>query len=126
MQDLYFFFEKSECKTRTPYKIGNSYLNHFAINEDAAFEIRSVDFLQQSSAKMAEVWKESRTGKLQPSEEYKNHESERFRKENFDAEILTSCMQQKLESKDKTKEKREIHIIYVGHYYNFREGLSNI
>ena len=116
MQDLYFFFEKSECKTRTPYKIGNSYLNHFAINEDVAFEIKSVNFLQQSSAQMAEVWNEP---------EYKSHESERFRKQDYDAKIFSSCLQRKSDSQDKTEEKREIHIIYVGHYYSFREGLSN-
>ena len=117
MQDLYFFFEKSGCKTRTPYKIGNSYLNHFAINEDAAFEIKSVNFLQESSAKMAEVWNE---------EEYEKHKSERSSKQDLDAKIFSSCMQRKLYSKDKTKEKRQIHIVYVGHYYNFREGLDNV
>ena len=111
MQDLYFFFEKSECKTRTPCKIGNSYLNYFAINEDAAFEINSVNFLKESNAKMAEVWKK---------DEYGIHQLERIRKQFYDAEIVSSCLQVKSNSE------RDIHIIYVGHYYNFWEGLNNI
>ena len=117
MQDLYFFFERSECKTRTPYKIGNSYLNYFAIKEDAAFEIKSVNFLQESSAKMAEVWNE---------EEYEKHKLERSEKQNYDAEMLNSCLQRRSKSKGKIKEERQMHVIYVGHYYNFREGLSNV
>ena len=117
MQDLYFFFERSECKTRTPYKIGNSYLNHFAINEDAAFEIKSVNFLQESSAKMAEVWNE---------EEYEKHKLERSEKQNYDAEMLKSCLQRRSKFKGTIKEERQIHVIYVGHYYNFREGLDNV
>ena len=103
MQDLYFFFEKSECKTRTPYKIGNSYLNHFAINEDAAFEIRSVNFLQQSSAQMAEVWNE---------QEYKKHEFERFRKQDYDAKIFSSCLQRKSDSQDKTEARNSYYLCW--------------
>ena len=79
MQDLYFFFEKSECKTRTPFKIGNSFLNRFAIEEDAAFEINAVKFLRTSNAKMAEVWNE---------EEYEKHSKKRSFKERVDSEII--------------------------------------
>ena len=115
MQDLYFFFEQSECKTRTPYKIGNSYLNYFAINEDAVFEIESVNFLRESNAKMAEVWNEP---------DYKTHKLDRRSKEDFDSQLLSSCILEKSNSESKTKE-RETHIIYVGHYYNFWEGLTD-
>ena len=110
MQDLYFFFEKSECKTRTPCKIGKSYLNYFAINEDAAFEINSVNFLKESNAKMAEIWNKK---------EYEIHILKRIRKQFYDAEMLSSCLQVKSNSQ------KEIHIIYVGHYYNFWEGLND-
>ena len=112
MQDLYFFFEKSECKTRTPFKIGNSYLNHFAIEEDAAFEIKAIEFLRRSNAKMAEVWNE---------EEYEKYPKKRSFKERTDSEIIGSCMQRIPDFKN---EDRQIHIIYASHYYSFRLGLS--
>ena len=111
MQDLYFFFEKSECKTRTPFKIGYSLLNRFAVDEDAAFEINAVNFLQTSNAKMAEVWNE---------EEYEKHSAERLRKHEFDTKMISEGLQRKTDSKN---DSRQTHVIYVGHYYNFREGL---
>ena len=116
MQDLYFFFEKSECKTRTPCKIGSCYLNQFAINEDAAFEIESVYFLQESNAKMAEVWNEP---------EYKTHKRDIRRKYEFDFETLSSCFHKISNSRDKSNEEREIHIIFVIPFYQFREGFNS-
>ena len=39
---IIFFTEPSRDKWRTPLKMGNLYMNRFAIDEDAAFEVLKI------------------------------------------------------------------------------------
>ena len=48
-QNLYFLIEPNSIPYEFPLKISNLYLNRFAIDEDAAFEILGVDYLHLSS-----------------------------------------------------------------------------
>ena len=49
MQNLVVFMEPSENAYETPLKGGNMILNRFCIDEDAAFELSGVNYLEKSS-----------------------------------------------------------------------------
>ena len=68
MQNLVVLMEPSEDAWRTSFKTGNMIFNRFCIDEDAAFELSGVKYLQKSSRKMLSrgklggelfVWKEA-------------------------------------------------------------------
>ena len=48
MQNLVVFMEPSENAYQTPLKGGNMILNRFCIDEDAAFELSGVNYLEKS------------------------------------------------------------------------------
>ena len=54
MHIIIFFFEPSEKLYETPFKIGKLYLNRFAIDENAAFEIPSNYLLSHGGASVHE------------------------------------------------------------------------
>ena len=63
MQNLVVFMEPSDVACETPLKGGNMILNRFCIDEDAAFELSRVNYLEKSSWKMLgqeEKWEEKR------------------------------------------------------------------
>ena len=62
MQNLFVFMEPSERAHRTPLKGGNMILNRFCIDEDAAFELSGVNYLEKSSFDMEE-YKRKEKGK---------------------------------------------------------------
>ena len=67
MQGIVLFIEPNDDAFHTPIKIGNLFMNRFAIDEDAGFEILNVLELEKTSYKM--YW---------PNHpEYKNYETER-------------------------------------------------
>ena len=49
MQNLVFLMEPSEYAVYTDLKAGNMCLNRFSIDEDAAFELSGVHYLEKSS-----------------------------------------------------------------------------
>ena len=51
MQNLVFFLEPSEAAWKTSMKAGNMWLNRFLIDEDAAFELSGVNYLEKASGK---------------------------------------------------------------------------
>ena len=68
MQNLVVMMEPSEHAWDNSLKAGNMFLNRFCIDEDAAFELSGVKYLQKSSRKMLSrgklggelfVWKEA-------------------------------------------------------------------
>ena len=67
MQGVVLFIEPSDDAFFTPSKIGHLFMNRFAIDEDAGFEILSVLELEKTSLKMS--WRKD--------PEYKNYEFER-------------------------------------------------
>ena len=67
MQGIVLFIERSYDAFATPLKIGHLFMNRFAIDEDASFEILSVLELEKTSMKIS--WPDDY--------EYKNNETER-------------------------------------------------
>ena len=53
MQKIVLFIEPSEEAWRTPLKIGNLFMNRFAVDEDAASEILKIFELGKSSHGMS-------------------------------------------------------------------------
>ena len=53
MQNLVFLMEPSHDAHRIDIKAGNMYLNRFCIDEDAAFEISGVHYLEKLSEDIA-------------------------------------------------------------------------
>jgi len=49
MQNLVFLMDPSPYAERTPIKAGNMCLNRFLIDEDAAFELSGVNYLEKAS-----------------------------------------------------------------------------
>ena len=49
MQNLVVLMEPTEYADRVSLKAGKMYLNRFCIDEDAAFELSGVNYLQKSS-----------------------------------------------------------------------------
>ena len=73
MQKIVLFIEPNDDACFTPLKIGNLFMNRFAVEEDAASEILKILELGKTS------WKISRpNSKYNP--EYKNFEEERKQK----------------------------------------------
>ena len=54
MQKNVLFIEPNDDACYTPLKIGNLFMNRFAVEEDAASEILNIFELEKSSIKMAE------------------------------------------------------------------------
>ena len=52
MQNLVVMMEPSEDAWKTSLKAGNMIFNRFCIDEDAAFELSGVNYLEKSSMKM--------------------------------------------------------------------------
>ena len=67
-QKIVLFIEPSDHACDTPLKIGNLFMNRFAVDEDAASEILKIFELDKSSIKMSE------------HDEYKNFKKERKQK----------------------------------------------
>ena len=72
-QKIVLFIEPFDDACLTPLKIGNLFMNRFAVEEDAASEILKILELEKTSLKIS--WSES---KYNP--EYKNFEKERKQK----------------------------------------------
>ena len=53
MQKIVLFIEPNGEAWRTPSKIGNLFMNRFAVDEDAAFEILKIFELGKSSDSMS-------------------------------------------------------------------------
>ena len=53
MQGIVIFIEPSDDAFNTPSKIGHLFMNRFAIDEDAGFEILNVLELEKTSYKMS-------------------------------------------------------------------------
>ena len=53
MQKIVLFIEPSDDTHSTPSKIGNLFMNRFAVDEDASFEVLNVLELGQASEKMS-------------------------------------------------------------------------
>ena len=52
MQKIVLFIEPTDDAWRTPLKIGNLFMNRFAVEEDAAFEVLKIFELEKTSWKM--------------------------------------------------------------------------
>ena len=70
MQKIVLFIEPNDDSWNRPSKIGHLFMNRFAVDEDAGFEILKVLELGKSSGKMAESY----------HPQYKNFEIERHQK----------------------------------------------
>ena len=55
MQNLVVFIEPTKAAWETPLKAGTMILNRFCIDEDAAFELSGVNYLEKSSAYLESV-----------------------------------------------------------------------
>ena len=53
MQKIVLFIEPSDNAHRTPFKVGHLFMNRFAIDEDASFEIVKVLELAKTSFSMS-------------------------------------------------------------------------
>ena len=53
MQKIVLFIEPNEHAFETPFKIGNLFMNRFAIDESAASEILKIFELEEFSRKMS-------------------------------------------------------------------------
>ena len=53
MQKIVLFIQPSKDAWRTPLEIGNLFMNRFALDEDAAFEILKIFELEKTSEKMS-------------------------------------------------------------------------
>ena len=87
MQKIVLFIEPSEEAWRTPLKIGNLFMNRFAVDEDLAYEISKIFELDKTSTKMSypgQIPKihEPGNSKIQMCDnfEYKNFKKERKQK----------------------------------------------
>ena len=70
MQKIVLFFEPNDDEFHTIFKIGNIFMNRFAVDEDAASEIVKIFELDKTSRKMS----------YPKHSEYKNFEEERKQK----------------------------------------------
>ena len=73
MQKIVLFIEPNDDACYTPLKIGNLFMNRFAVEEDAASEILKIFELDKSSFKLSYS-----NSKYNP--EYENFEEERKQK----------------------------------------------
>ena len=73
MQKIVLFIEPNDDAWQTPLKIGNLFMNRFAVEEDAASEILKILELEKTSMKMSDSDSEY-------NPEYKNFEEERKQK----------------------------------------------
>ena len=73
MQKIILFIEPNDDACFTPLKLGNLFMNRFAVEEDAASEILTIFELDKSSYKMSDS-----DSNYNP--EYKNFEEERKQK----------------------------------------------
>ena len=107
MKNLIFLIEPSENEFITPIKISNLYLNRFAVDEDAAFEIIGVYDMPKS--KLEIPYENSENFENEISEENINH----FSKENLeeDLEILDFAFKNII---PKWTPATDYHIIYAG------------
>ena len=55
MQKIVLFIEPSDDAWRTPLKIGNLFMNRFAVDEDAAFEVMKIFELEKTSFEMSKL-----------------------------------------------------------------------
>ena len=53
MQKIVLFIDSSEYAWRTPLKIGNLFINRFAVDEEAASEILKIFELEKGSRRMS-------------------------------------------------------------------------
>ena len=70
MQKIVLFIEPNDDAWITPLKIGNLFMNRFAVEEDAAFEVLKIFELEKTSKKMSDRW----------NPEYENFKDERKQK----------------------------------------------
>ena len=54
MQKIVLFIEPSDELWETPLKIGNSFMNRFAVEEDAASEVLKIFELEKTSFEMSD------------------------------------------------------------------------
>ena len=69
-QKIVLFIEPNEDAWNTPLKIGNLFMNRFAVEEDAASEVLKIFELEKTSSKMSNPYRS----------EYKKFEEERKQK----------------------------------------------
>ena len=91
----------------TPLKIGNSYLNYFGIDEDAAVEILEIYHLKKSSKQMTSTI----------SRKYKDE------KEDFDFEIIKTGIKKAAENQSTDY---QTLLIYAGYDYQYSSHLMSM
>ena len=104
-QKLIFIVEPSENDFRNPLKIGNIFFNRFGVNEDEAFELLGIYYLQKSSFAMGYP--------KHKDYKYVNLEQERVQKELYDRKIVETAIKEV----SKIATSHELHIIYAGGFY---------
>ena len=55
MQKIVLFIEPNEDASETPLKIGNLFMNRFAVEEDAASEVLKIFELEKTSGKRIDI-----------------------------------------------------------------------
>ena len=97
-RNIILFIEPAAKPFDTPEKIGNSYINRFTIDEDAAFELSGVYYLKQPKVvyknKMSTQWKSSVS----------------TTKYEYDKKVIQSAL-------EKANDKKKLHLIVACDYY---------
>ena len=101
MTNVIILMEWCDDTSITPLKLGNSYLNRFGIDEDAAFEILGIYYLKKSSKENL---------KTTISRKYKGE------KEQFDSKIVNTAIQKAAENQSTNSESL---FIYAGYDYQY-------
>ena len=128
MQNLIVLMEPSEDRDDVSLKAGNMILNRYCIDEDAAFELSGVYYLETSSREMMKLeslksleFEEKRSVKGKGSFIWVylrflfwDTLTISLPKEQFDEKTIVSALQNN--SKNVTKELKT-HFVYAGHYY---------
>ena len=101
MTNVIILMEWCDDTSITPLKLGNSYLNRFGIDEDAAFEILGIYYLKKSSKQNL---------KTTISRKYKEE------KEQFDSKIVNTAIQKAAENQSTGIQS---FFIYAGYDYQY-------
>ena len=105
-QNIIIFIEPPDHKWSYPFKIANLYMNRFAIDEDAAFEIRDVIILPKR-------WNVTKKPKLIRSKKYKGAKTNyTFRRNSVEASTQTILLRNALRRTHNDK-MLPIHMFYA-------------
>ena len=129
MSKLIFIIDAIDTQTcHTPTKIANWYMNRFAIDEDAAFEVIAIESFSATEDHLEPSW----ISKLELDIHYKEFIDDLTIKtfDNFDrskSAIEETLTKANLFEKDLNlfpKLKTNIHLIYCGNPFNWISGLD--